>query len=82
MVTETTGINPYNVIDTGLKIFIDLLALMFLVWCIFQIVKYCKIIKENFTESKVQETEFDELSDIKNSVNATLAKYESERDAS
>ena len=82
MVTETTKFNPYDIVDTGLKIFIGILLMMFLVWCVFQIIKYCKIIKENFTESKAQQTEVDELTEIKQRVNATLAKRESERDAS
>ena len=80
MVTETTKFNPYDIVDTGLKIFIGILLMMFLVWCIFQIVKYCKIIKANFTATKSQQTEFDELADIKNRVNATLARLHSDRD--
>ena len=78
MVTETNILNPYDIVDTGLKIFIGILLTMFLVWCIFQIVKNCKIIKQNFMEYKEQQTEFDELKEIKDSVNAALAKIKSE----
>ena len=78
MVTETNILNPYDIVDTGLKIFIGILLTMFLVWCIFQIVKNCKIIKQNFTEYKEQQTELDDLKEIKDSVNAALAKIKSE----
>ena len=78
MVTETNILNPYDIVDTGLKIFIGILLTMFLAWCVFQIVKNCKIIKQNFTEYKEQQTEFDELKEIKDSVNAALAKIKSE----
>ena len=77
MVTEVTKFNPYDIVDTGLRIFMGVLLMMFLLWCIVQIVKYCKIIKENFTESKMQPEELDELHEIQNSVNATLAKIKS-----
>ena len=80
MVTETTKFNPYNIVDYGLQIFLCILFAMVLIWCIFQIVKYCKIIKANFTATKSQQTEFDELADIKNRVNATLTRLQSDRD--
>ena len=78
MVTENTGTMSYDLLDTGLKIFISILMLMVVIWCIFQIVKYCKIIKENFTATHAEK---DEFAEIRNNVNNALSKIKSERDA-
>lgn len=76
MVTETTTLNPYDIVDYGLQIFIGILLLMFLCWCIFQIIKYCKIIKANAAEYKARQSE---VQQIKNSVNKKLSKFNSDR---
>ena len=72
MVTETTTFNPYDIVDYGLQIFIGILLLMFLGWCIFQIIKYCKIIRDNVAEYKARQSE---LQQIQNNVNKTLSKF-------
>ena len=72
MVTETTKFNPYDIVDYGLQIFIGILLLMFLGWCIFQIIKYCKIIRDNVAEYKARQSE---LQQIQNNVNKTLSKF-------
>lgn len=71
MVTETTTWTAYDIVDYGLQIFIGLLVLMFLAWCIFQIVKYCKIIRDNFLEYKARQSE---LQHLQKNVNKTLSK--------
>lgn len=76
MVIETTKFNPYDIVDYGLQIFIGILLFMFLGWCIFQIIKYCKIIKANADEYKARQSE---LQQIKNSVNKKLSKFNSDR---
>lgn len=76
MVTETTTFNPYDIVDYGVQIFLCILLLMFLGWCIFQIIKYCKIIKANAAEYKARHSE---LQQIKNSVNKKLSKFNSDR---
>lgn len=76
MVTEITKFNPYDIIDYGLQVFIGILLFMFLGWCIFQIIKYCKIIKANAAEYKARRSE---LQQIKNSVNDKLSKFNSDR---
>ena len=76
MVTETTKFNPYDIVDYGLQVFIGILLFMFLGWCIFQIIKYCKIIKANAVEYKARRSE---LQQIKNSVNKKLSKFNSDR---
>lgn len=76
MVTETTTFNPYDIVDYGVQIFLCILLLMFLGWCIFQIIKYCKIIKANAAEYKARRSE---LQQIKNSVNKKLSKFHSDR---
>ena len=77
MVVETTKFNPYDIVDYGLQIFIGLLVLMFLTWCIFQIVKYCKIIRDTFLECKVRQSE---LQDIQKHVNQTLSEIRKQGD--
>lgn len=72
MVVETTKFNPYDIVDYGVQIFLCILLLMFLGWCIFQIIKYCKIIRDNITEYKARQSE---LQQIKNSVNSKLSKF-------
>ena len=72
MVTETTTFNPYDIVDYGLQIFIGILLLMFLGWCIFQIIKYCKIIRDNVAEYKARQSE---LQQIQKNVNKTLSKF-------
>lgn len=76
MVVETTKFNPYDIVDYGVQIFLCILLLMFLGWCIFQIIKYCKIIKANAAEYKARRSE---LQQIKNSVNQKLSKFNSDR---
>ena len=76
MVVETTKFNPYDIVDYGVQIFLCILLLMFLGWCIFQIIKYCKIIKANAAEYKARRSE---LQQIKNSVNNKLSKFNSDR---
>lgn len=76
MVVETTKFNPYDIVDYGMQIFLCILLLMFLGWCIFQIIKYCKIIKANAAEYKARRSE---LQQIKNSVNMKLSKFNSDR---
>ena len=76
MVTETTTLNPYDIVDYGVQVFLCILLLMFLGWCIFQIIKYCKIIKANAAEYKARRSE---LQQIKNSVNQKLSKFNSDR---
>jgi len=76
MVVETTKFNPYDIVDYGVQIFLCILLLMFLGWCIFQIIKYCKIIKANADEYKARQSE---LQQIKNSVNKKLSKFNSDR---
>ena len=76
MVVETTKFNPYDIVDYGMQIFLCILLLMFLGWCIFQIVKYCKIIKANAAEYKARRSE---LQQIKNRVNKKLSKFNSDR---
>jgi len=76
MVVETTKFNPYDIVDYGVQIFLCILLLMFLGWCIFQIIKYCKIIKANAAEYKARRSE---LQQIKNSVNKKLSKFNSDR---
>lgn len=76
MVTETTTFNPYDIVDYGVQIFLCILLLMFLGWCIFQIIKYCKIIKANAAEYKARRFE---LQQIKNNVNKKLSKFNSDR---
>ena len=76
MVTETTTFNPYDIVDYGVQIFLCILLLMFLGWCIFQIIKYCKIIKANVAEYKARQSEPQQ---IKNSVNKKLSKFNSDR---
>ena len=71
MVVETTKFNPYDMVDYGLQIFIGILVLMFLGWCIFQIIKYCKIIRNNVVEYKARQSE---LQQIKSQVNKNLSK--------
>ena len=72
MLTETTKFNPYDIVDYGLQIFIGILLLMFLGWCIFQIIKYCKIIRNNVAEYKARQSE---LQQIQKNVNKTLSKF-------
>lgn len=76
MVVETTKFNPYDIVDYGVQIFLCILLLMFLGWCVFQIIKYCKIIKANAAEYKARRSE---LQQIKNSVNKKLSKFNSDR---
>lgn len=76
MVTETTKFNPYNIVDYGLQVFIGILLFMFLGWCVFQIIKYCKIIKANAAEYKARRSE---LQQVKNSVNKKLSTFNSDR---
>ena len=76
MVVETTKFNPYDIVDYGVQVFLCILLLMFLGWCIFQIIKYCKIIKANAAEYKARRSE---LQQIKNSVNQKLSKFNSDR---
>ena len=76
MVVETTKFNPYDIVDYGVQIFLCILLLMFLGWCIFQIIKYCKIIRDNITEYKARQSE---LQQIKNSVNKKLSNFNSDR---
>ena len=71
MVTETTTFNPYDIVDYGLQIFLCILLLMFLGWCIFQIIKYCKIIRDNMSEYRARQSE---LQQIKSQVNKNLSK--------
>lgn len=77
MITEITTWTPYDIVDYGLQIFIGLLVLMFLAWCIFQIVKYCKIIRDNFLECKTRQSE---LQDIQAHVNQTLSEIRKQGD--
>lgn len=72
MVTETTTFNPYDIVDYGLQIFIGILLLMFLGWSVYQIIKYCKIIRDNITEYKARQSE---LQQIQKNVNKTLSKF-------
>ena len=76
VVVETTKFNPYDIVDYGLQIFIGLLMLMFLGWCIFQIIKYCKIIRDNVAEYKARQ---DEIRQIKDSVNQKLSNFNTDR---
>ena len=71
MVVETTKFNAYDIVDYGLQIFIGILVLMFLGWCIFQIIKYCQIIRNNVVEYKARQSE---LQQIKSQVNKNLSK--------
>ena len=71
MVVETTKFNAYDIVDYGLQIFIGILVFILLGWCIFQIIKYCKIIRDNVAEYKARQSE---LQQIKSQVNKTLSK--------
>lgn len=71
MVTETTTFNLYDIVDYGLQIFMCILLLMFLGWCIFQIIKYCKIIRDNMSEYRARQSE---LQQIKSQVNNNLSE--------
>lgn len=71
MVTETTTFNLYDIIDSGLRVFIGILLFMFLGWCIFQIIKYCKIIRDNMSEYRARQSE---LQQIKSQVNNNLSE--------
>lgn len=72
MINEQNTFNPYDIVDYGLQIFIGILLLMFLCWSVYQIIKYCKIIRDNITEYKARQSE---LQQIQNNVNKTLSKF-------
>lgn len=71
MVVDTKGIDWYNVVDGGFKLFLSVLLALVLIGCVYLIVHYCKIIHANYVEYKTKQAE---LKDIKLQVNRVMSQ--------
>ena len=53
MIHDTKVLTAYDIVDYGLQFFIGLLMFMFLGWCVYHIIKCCKIIRENIIRNNI-----------------------------